>query len=154
MLPVPNVTVLFHTDLSDSAVYKVRPRAAAKSDQWGYFTVRNLPVDSLYRVYAILDMNNNCIYDPDQEQVAFLDTLVRPVSVMRPGLPELVMVEMTDTAACLARPAQIALSMFTEVSQRQLLRGRERLSRRQMYLKFAAPYPQIDSLILDGITQE
>ena len=154
MLPVPNVTVLFHTDLSDSAVYKVRPRAAAKSDKWGYFTVRNLPVDSLYRVYAILDMNNNCIYDPDQEQVAFLDTLVRPVSVMRPGLPELVMVEMTDTAACLARPAQIALSMFTEVSQRQLLRGRERLSRRQMYLKFAAPYPQIDSLILDGIPQE
>ena len=154
MLPMSNMTVLFHTDLSDSAVYKVRPRAAAKSDLWGYFTVRNLPVDSVYRVYAIQDLNNNSIYDPDQEMVAFLDTLVIPSSVMRPGMPELVTVEMTDTAACQARPAQISLSMFKEVSQRQLLRARERVSRRQMYLKFAAPYPQIDSMILDGIPQD
>ena len=154
MLPMSNMTVLFHTDLSDSAIYKVRPRAAAKSDLWGYFTVRNLPVDSVYRVYAIQDLNNNCIYDPDQEMVAFLDTLVRPTGVMRPGLPELVTVMMTDTAACQARPTQISLSMFMEVSQRQLLRSRERVSRRQMYLKFAAPYPQIDSMILDGISPD
>lgn len=154
MLPMSNMTVLFHTDLSDSAIYKVRPRAAAKSDLWGYFTVRNLPVDSIYRVYAIQDLNNNCIYDPDQEMVAFLDTLVRPTGVMRPGLPELVPVMMTDTAACQARPTQISLSMFMEVSQRQLLRSRERVSRRQMYLKFAAPYPQIDSMILDGISPD
>ena len=154
MLPMSNMTVLFHTDLSDSAIYKVRPRAAAKSDLWGYFTVRNLPVDSIYRVYAIQDLNNNCIYDPDQEMVAFLDTLVRPTGVMRPGLPELVPVMMTDTAACQARPTQITLSMFMEVSQRQLLRSRERVSRRQMYLKFAAPYPQIDSMILDGISPD
>ncbi len=154
MLPMSNMTVLFHTDLSDSAIYKVRPRAAAKSDLWGYFTVRNLPVDSVYRVYAIQDLNNNCIYDPDQEMVAFLDTLVRPTGVMRPGLPELVSVMMTDTAACQARPTQISLSMFMEVSQRQLLRSRERVSRRQMYLKFAAPYPQIDSMILDGISPD
>lgn len=154
MLPMSNMTVLFHTDLSDSAIYKVRPRAAAKSDLWGYFTVRNLPVDSVYMVYAIQDLNNNCIYDPDQEMVAFLDTLVRPTGVMRPGLPELVPVMMTDTAACQARPTQISLSMFMEVSQRQLLRSRERVSRRQMYLKFAAPYPQIDSMILDGISPD
>lgn len=154
MLPMSNMTVLFHTDLSDSAIYKVRPRAAAKSDLWGYFTVRNLPVDSVYRVYAIQDLNNNCIYDPDQEMVAFLDTLVRPTGVMRPGLPELVPVMMTDTAACQARPTQISLSMFMEVSQRQLLRSRVRVSRRQMYLKFAAPYPQIDSMILDGISPD
>lgn len=154
MLPMSNMTVLFHTDLSDSAIYKVRPRAAAKSDLWGYFTVRNLPVDSVFRVYAIQDLNNNCIYDPDQEMVAFLDTLVRPTGVMRPGLPELVPVMMTDTAACQARPTQISLSMFMEVSQRQLLRSRERVSRRQMYLKFAAPYPQIDSMILDGISPD
>lgn len=154
MLPMSNITVLFHTDQSDSAIYKVRPKAAAKSDLWGYFTVRNLPVDTVYRVFAIEDLNNNNLYDPDQERVAFLDTLVLPSSVMRPGIPELVTVAMTDTAACLARPAQLSLAMFKEVSQRQFLRARERVSRRQMYLKFAAPYPQIDSLILEGIPQE
>ncbi|HIZ86041.1 MAG TPA: Ig-like domain-containing protein [Candidatus Coprenecus stercoravium] len=154
MLPMANITVLFHTDQSDSALFKVRPRAAAKSDLWGYFTVRNLPVDTVYRVYAIEDLNNNSLYDPDQERVAFLDTLVIPSSVMRDSLPELAMLNMTDTLNCLSRPAQITLSLFKEVSQRQFLRNKARVSRRQMYLKFAAPYPQIDSLIIDGIPDD
>ena len=154
MLPMPNITVLFHTDPSDSAIFKVLPKAAAKSDLWGYFTVRNLPADTVYRVFAIEDLNNNCLYDPDQERVAFLDTLVLPSSVMRDSLPELLSFNMTDTAACLSRPAQLSLSMFKEVSQRQILRAKERVSRRQMYLKFSAPYPQIDSIIIDGIPDE
>ena len=154
MLPMPNITVLFHTHPSDSAIFKVRPKAAAKSDLWGYFTVRNLPADTVYRVFAIEDLNNNNLYDPDQERVAFLDTLVIPSSIMRDSIPELIPVNMKDTAACLSRPAQLFLSMFKEVSQRQFLRAKERVSRRQMYLKFAAPYPQIDSLIIDGIPEE
>lgn len=154
MLPMPNITVLFHTDPSDSAIFKVRPKAAAKSDLWGYFTVRNLPADTVYRVFAIEDLNNNNLYDPDQERVAFLDTLVIPSSIMRDSIPELIPVNMKDTTACLSRPAQLFLSMFKEVSQRQFLRAKERVSRRQMYLKFAAPYPQIDSLIIDGIPEE
>lgn len=151
MLPMSNITVLFHTDPSDSAIFKVLPKAAAKSDLWGYFTVRNLPADTVYRVFAIEDLNNNCLYDPDQERVAFLDTLVLPSHVMRDSLPELFPLNMTDTAACLSRPAQLSLSMFKEVSQRQILRAKERVSRRQMYLKFSAPYPQIDSIIINGI---
>lgn len=154
MLPMSNITVLFHTDPSDSAIFKVRPKAAAKSDLWGYFTVRNLPADTVYRVFAIEDLNNNNMYDPDLERVAFLDTLVIPSSVIRDGIPELATVMMTDTAACLARPAQISLSMFKEMSGKQLLRAKERVSRRRMYLKFSAPYPQIDSLLLDGISPD
>lgn len=154
MLPMANITVLFHTDPSDSAIFKVRPRAAAKSDQWGYFTVRNLPTDTVFRVFAIEDLNNNNLYDPDQERVAFLDTTVIPSMIMRDTLAELVPLDMKDTAACLSRPAQITLSMFKEVAQRQFLRAKERVSRRQMYLKFSAPYPQIDSLEIDGIPDE
>ena len=154
MLPMPNITVLFHTDPSDSAIFKVLPKAAAKSDAWGYFTVRNLPTDTAYRVFAIEDLNNNCLYDPDQERVAFLDTLVIPSTVMRDSLPELMSYNMKDTVSCLSRPAQLSVSIFKEVSQRQFLRAKERVSRRQMYLKFAAPYPQIDSLIIDGIPDE
>ena len=101
MLPMPNVTVLFHTDPSDSAIFKVLPKAAAKSDAWGYFTVRNLQADTVYRVFAIEDLNNNNLYDPDQERVAFLDTLVLPSSIMRDSLPELMQISMLDTAATL-----------------------------------------------------
>ncbi len=151
MLPVPGVTVLFHTDHSDSAIFKVRPRAAAKSDSWGYFAVRNLPKDSVYRVYAIEDLNNNNLYDPETERVAFLDSLLIPDSVMRYDSPALAIVDMEDTASCMSRPSQITLSMFKEMNTRQFLRTKERISRRHIYLKFGAPYPQIDSIKIDGI---
>ncbi len=154
MLPVQGATILFHTDLSDSAIFKVRPRAAAKSDSWGYFAVRNLPKDSVYRVYAIEDLNNNNLYDPETERVAFLDSLLVPDSVMRDDSPALAMVDMKDTAACMSRPSQITLSMFKEMSTRQFLRTKERLSRRHIYLKFGAPYPQIDSIKIDGIDDD
>ncbi len=154
MMPMQGVTVLFHTDHSDSALFKVRPRAAAKSDSWGYFVVRNLPKDSVYRVYAIEDVNNNNLYDPETERVAFLDSLVIPANVMHEDSPELAMVEMKDTAACFARPSQLSLSMFKELNTRQFLRSKERLSRRQLYLKFGAPNPQIDSIVIEGIPDE
>ncbi len=154
MMPMKGITVLFHTDLSDSALFKVLPRAAAKSDSWGYFVVRNLPRDSVFRVYAIEDLNNNNLYDPESEKVAFLDSLLIPDSVMRADSPELSIVDMKDTAACMARPSQITLSMFKEFNTRQFLRTKERLAKRQIYLKFGAPYPQIDSIIIDGIPND
>lgn len=154
MLPMPGVTVLFHTDPSDSAIFKVRPKAAAKSDLWGYFTVRNLPADTVYRVFAIEDLNNNNLYDPDAERVAFLDTLVIPSSVMHYNTPELVARSMTDTAGCMSRPSQLSLSMFKEISTRQFLKARERPSRRHIFLKFGAPYPQIDCLSIQGIPDD
>ena len=61
MLPMSNITVLFHTDPSDSAIFKVRPRAAAKSDLWGYFTVRNLPADTVYRVFCSIKANSSIL---------------------------------------------------------------------------------------------
>ncbi len=154
MLPVPGVTVLFHTDLSDSALFKVRPRAAAKSDSWGYFVVRNLPKDSVYRVYAIEDLNNNNLYDPESERVAFLDDILVPDSVMKDSSPALAIVDMLDTATCMSRPSQITLNMFKELNTRQFLRTKERISRRHIYLKFGAPYPQIDSIKIDGIDDD
>ncbi|MBQ0006584.1 MAG: Ig-like domain-containing protein, partial [Alistipes sp.] len=62
LLPEKEITVLFHSDTTDSAVFNVLPAAAAKTDPWGYFTVRNLK-PSEYRVYAIKDENNNNKYD-------------------------------------------------------------------------------------------
>lgn len=154
MLPMTGITVLFHTDPSDSAIFNTLPRAAAKTDLWGYFTVRNLPVDTAFRVFAIEDLNNNNKYDPDMERVAFVDTLVIPSTVMRYDLPELVARDMKDTVECLSRPSQLSLSLFKESSSRQFIKAKERPSRRCMYITFGAHYPQIDSLYIEGIPQE
>lgn len=154
MLPMTGITVLFHTDPSDSAIFNSLPKAAAKTDLWGYFTVRNLPADTVFRVFAIEDLNNNNKYDPDMERVAFVDTLVVPSTVMRYDLPELVARDMEDTLECLSRPSQLSLSLFKESSSRQFVKAKERPSRRQMYITFGAHYPQIDSIYIEGIPQD
>lgn len=151
MMPMSGITILFHTDPSDSAIFNVLPCAAAKSDDWGYFTVRNLPTDTLFRVFAIEDINHNNLYDPESERVAFLDSLVIPSKVMHFDDPELVARDMKDTAACLSRPSEIYLSLFKEYTSKQFLRNRERVSRRQMYVTFSSPNPQIDSIYIEGI---
>ena len=154
MLPLAGITVLFHTDPSDSAIYKVRPRAAAKTDSWGYFAVRNLPADTLFRVFAIEDLNNNNLYDPDMERVAFVDTLVVPSAVMHFDSPELVAMDKKDTVGCLSRPSQLQVSLFRELTTKNVLRNRGRASRRMMYVTFSSPNPIVDSIRVKGIPQE
>ena len=151
MMPVEGVTVMFYSDKSDSAVFKSRPRAAAKTDVWGYFTVRNLPTDTNFRVYAVEDLNHNNMYDPDQERIAFLDTLVIASKAMHFDDPELVARDLKDTAACLARPSQLYLYLFKEYSSKQFLRNRERPAIRQMYITFSSPNPIIDSIYVQNI---
>ena len=59
-----------------------------KTDDWGYFALQNIQ-DTVFRVYAIVDGNGNNIYDPDEDKIAFLDTLFRPVNVVNDSVAEL-----------------------------------------------------------------
>jgi len=152
MLPEKEITVLFHRDTTDSAVFNRLPSAAARTDIWGYFTVRNLK-PSKYRVYAIQDINNNNKYDPETDMIAFLDSLVIPDKPMVLDMPELAVVDIKDTLTCLSRPSQIQLLLFKEMSTKQFLRDRERPLKRMFFLKFAAPYVQIDSISVKGLSK-
>lgn len=153
MFPKEKITILFHTDPSDSAVFNLLPVAAAKSDKWGYFTVRNIKPGA-YRVFAIEDLNNNNKYDPGEESVAFLDSLFVADSVMRPDRPELLSYDIKDTAGIMSRPSAIQLNLFKELSTKQFIRDNKRLTKRSAYIKFNAPYVQIDSLLIEGIPDE
>lgn len=77
--PIKGATVMLYKDQRDSAVFLERPVAAVKTDDWGYFALRNVQ-DTVFRVYAVVDANGNNIYDPDEDRIAFLDTLIRPVN--------------------------------------------------------------------------
>ena len=150
LMPMKGVTVMLYKDQADSAVFKQRPVAAGKTDDWGYFCLRNIQ-DTVYRMYAIMDMNNNNIYEADNEQVAFVDTLVRPVVKVNDSLPELRKYLMTDTVACLARKSEFEMNLFTEVPSKQMIVNKERLGERTAYITFMAPYAQIDSIWMTGI---
>ena len=151
--PIKGATVMLYKDHADSAVFLKRPDAAVKTDDWGYFCLRNIQ-DTLYRMYAIIDENNNNIYEAETEKVAFIDTLVRPLMKVNDSLPELAKYDMKDTVSCLARQTEMELNIFREKPTKQLIVNKERIGERTAYITFMAPYAQIDSIWMRGVPRE
>ena len=151
--PLKGATVMLYKDHADSALFLHRPDAAVKTDEWGYFCLRNIQ-DTVYRLYAIIDENNNNIYEAETEKVAFFDTLVTPVMKVADTLPELQKYDMKDTANCLARKTEYELNIFREKPTKQSIVNKERLGERTAYITFMAPYAQVDSIWIKGVPAE
>ena len=148
--PIKGATVLLYKDHADSAIFLHRPDAAAKTDDWGYFSIRNIK-DTIYRVYALKDANNNNKYEPDQESVAFLDDPFHPTTVFNDSLYEFKKFNMKDTALCLARKTDVELNVFREKPSKQFIVKKERVGMRTAYLTFMAPNAQVNSMKIKGL---
>ena len=151
--PIKGATVLLYKDQADSAIFLKRPDAAIKTDEWGYFCMRNIQ-DTIYRMYAIIDDNNNNMYEAENERVAFIDTLIRPIVRVADTLPELKKYDMKDTLNCLARNSEYTLNIFREKPTKQLIVNKERVGERTAYITFMAPYAQVDSIWIKGVPRE
>lgn len=150
LLPAKGVTVALYFDHSDSAVLTKRPDAIAKSDEFGYFVVRNIkPLP--YSLYAFEDLNYNNRCDIESELIAFLDTLYTPITALAKGLPQLAVVEEKDTLAALSRPVDLELYLFREENDNQYIREVVRVQDRMFYISFAADNAQVDSLSVEGV---
>ena len=153
LLPVQGATVMLYKDHSDSALFLSRPFAAVKTDEWGFFSIRNIQ-DTLYRMYAIKDASSNNIYDPDEDLIAFIDTLVRPKVVVNDTLPELLKYDMKDTVHVLARKTPYELNLFREKPSKQFLKNKKRVDDRSAYITFNAPGAKINSLGIKGLSPD
>ena len=151
--PLQGATVMLYKDIADSAVFLTRPDAAVKTDDWGFFCLRNIQ-DTIYRMYAVIDENNNNKYDPETEKIAFIDTVFRPTVVVNDSLPELMKYDMKDTLNCLARNMEMELNVFREKPSTQMIVNKERVGERTAYITFMAPNAQIDSIWFTGIPSE
>ena len=151
--PIKGATVMLYKDHADSAVFLKRPDAAVKTDDWGFFCLRNIQ-DTVYRMYAVIDENNNNKYEAESEKIAFLDTLFRPVGVVADSLHELMKFNMKDTVNCLSRVSEMELNIFREKPTKQLIVNKERIGERTAYITFMAPYAQIDSIWIKGVPKE
>ena len=67
--------IMLYTDDSDSIVFSQRPFYFAKADDNGQFTIKNLRADT-FKVVTIMDENLNYFYDPLNEEIGFLDSLI------------------------------------------------------------------------------
>ena len=154
LTPVKCATVMLYKDHSDSAIFKSRPFAACKTDDWGYFCIPYIP-DTLYRLYALKDDNNDNIYQSeDGELVGFIDSLIRPVMRVSDTLAEMQKYDMKDTLECRARRSEYEIRLFKEESTKQKLMNKGRSADRHAYVTFMSKNAWIDSLWIKGYKQE
>ncbi|OFX80365.1 MAG: hypothetical protein A2X17_00325 [Bacteroidetes bacterium GWF2_41_61] len=150
LLPKEDISVAFYKDFSDSVLYNKFPSAFSKSDKFGYFVVRNLDPGP-YKIYAFNDINSNNKYDPENEEVAFLDSLFIPGVVLKKNRSELIHVDEKDTLAALGRPSEINLYLFREDPAKQFIKESKRLQAKMIYVKFSAPDADLFSVKLRGV---
>lgn len=150
LLPLKGVYVALYTNPTDSCVVKDLADAATRSDDWGYFCFRGLK-GVPYAIYAWEDKNNNQLYDRGGELAGFCDSTITPTIVAKNGMPQIAMMNMKDTLACLSRPSQTDIYMFKEKLSSQYIESSGRISERECYIKFRAENPQIDTFRIRGI---
>ena len=147
--PVKGATVMLYKDLADSAVFLKRPDAAMKTDDWGFFALRNIGTGP-YRLYAMRDAAADNLYDSENDLIAFVDSVIVPKIVALDTLPELLKYDMKDTLHCMARKEEYEMLLFREKPSRQMIRNRMRTGDRSAYVTFMAPNAAVDSLWIGG----
>ena len=148
--PVKGAKVMLYMNPADSALFLEPPVAAALTDDWGFFSIRNIK-DTTYRLYAITDGNNNNRYDPESETVAFIEGMIRPVTVVDDSLPELIKYDMKDTVNCQKRKTEYELNLFKEKNAKQAIVNKVRVDDRTSYITFMAPNAHIDTMWIRGV---
>ncbi len=146
---VSKTYILFYDARRDTAAYDSlpfkAPDAVARAQANGLFIAENLkPID--YRVYAMEDKNDNRLYDPGIDRVAFLDSVCNPTRL--PGFT----VRYDTTRKYNVPDPQLYFRLFMDEGfRRQHLSKASRPSQHRIDLVFGAKYPKIDSLTLYGI---
>ena len=75
--PVKGIQVGLHKNLEDSVFVKLPFDRISRTDSRGHFTIRGV-APGKYRIYALMDGNQNYLFDSKTEAIAFLDSLVVP----------------------------------------------------------------------------
>ncbi len=80
--PIADAFVMFYDKYFDSIPLQQTPLYVSKTDSSGYFEIKNIKQKN-YKIFALYDLNNNFIYNQDENQIAFIDTLIFPYSVSK-----------------------------------------------------------------------
>lgn len=75
--PVKGILVGMHSNLEDSAFTKLPFERVSRTDSRGKFTIRGI-APGTYRLYALVDNDQNYIFSQKAEVIAYLDSLVVP----------------------------------------------------------------------------
>lgn len=71
--------VLLYDNLSDTAIKTQKPRYATRISKKGEFSFKNIEAKP-YRIYALVDSDNDYMFNQSTEKIAFLDTIFNPTA--------------------------------------------------------------------------
>ncbi len=141
--PVKNILVGLHRNLADSAFVTLPFDRVARTDSKGRFTIRGIAPGE-YRIYALMDANQNYIFDQKSEKIAFNREVIVPTSkwdirydtIWRDTLTWDSIREVNYTHYL---PDDIILKAFTETPINQYMAKSERLHPTKFSFYFAIP---------------
>lgn len=77
MNPVKDAFATLYTIDEDSVFSTLRPDFIAKTDEKGFFLFDNLP-EGNYKLYGLIDGDNNLMFSQPTEQIAYIDSFLVP----------------------------------------------------------------------------
>ena len=148
--PIKGIQVGLHKNLNDSALTTLPFDRVSRTDSRGHFIIRGV-APGKYRIYALMDGNQNYLYDSKTETVAFSDSIIIPS--MMPATRQDTIWKDTLTIDTIKTvgytrfmPDDIILRAFKEENTRQYFSRSQRDRENHFILKFSAKADTLPTL--------
>ena len=148
--PIKGIQVGLHKNLNDTALTTLPFDRVSRTDSRGHFSIRGV-APGKYRIYALMDGNQNYLFDSKTEAVAFSDSIIIPSMMPATRQDTLWKDTLTiDTIKTVAYtrflPDDIVLRAFKEENTRQYLVKNQRDKENHFVLKFSAKADTLPTL--------
>ena len=148
--PIKGIQVGLHKNLNDSALTTLPFDRVSRTDSRGHFIIRGVAPGS-YRIYALMDGNQNYLFDSKTEMVAFSDSIIVP-SMMPATRQDTIWKDtlIIDTIMTVGYtrflPDNVILRAFKEENTRQFFSRSQRDKENHFILKFSAKADTLPTL--------
>ncbi|SHF41771.1 Ig-like domain-containing protein [Bacteroides faecichinchillae] len=139
--PIKGMLVGLHSNLNDSAFTKLPFDRVARTDSRGHFSIRGI-APGKYRIYGLMDADQNFTFNQKSEMIAFNDSLVIPTMEERVRMDTAWVDSLTYDTIIEKKythylPDNLILRAFKELNNSQYLIKSERLVPQKFTLYFA-----------------
>ena len=148
--PIKGIQVGLHKNLNDSALTTLPFDRVSRTDSRGHFIIRGVAPGS-YRIYALMDGNQNYLFDSKTETVAFSDSIIVPS--MMPATRQDTIWKDTLTIDTIKTVGytrflsdNVILRAFKEENTRQFFSRSQRDKENHFILKFSAKADTLPTL--------
>ena len=148
--PIKGILVGLHKNLNDSAFTQLPFDRVSRTDSRGHFSIRGVAPGE-YRIYALMDGNQNYLFDSKTEAIAFSDSIIIPT--MMPATRQDTIWKDTLTIDTIKTvgytrfmPDNIILRVFKEENTRQYFSRAQRDKENHFILKFSAKADTLPTL--------